>query len=141
MINDENYFCAMDLVPSILSIAGVKTHPDQGFDGEDVSATLLGLQRRSRTAPIFWRRPPDRPGTKQEDYPDLAMRDGKWKLLCEYDGSNPQLYDLRSDAIESQNVAEAHGEVVERMRLQLDEWNKAMPSDRGPELELDRPEN
>ena len=141
MINDENYFCAMDLVPSILSIAGVKAHPDQGFDGEDLSATLLGLQRRSRTAPIFWRRPPDRPGTKQEDYPDLAMRDGKWKLLCEYDGSNAQLYDLRSDPAESQNVAEAHGEVVERMRFQLDEWNKAMPSDRGPELELDRPEN
>ena len=41
-----------------------------------------------RKEPIFFRRPPDRDsffGVK--NLPDLAVRSGKWKLLCEYDGS------------------------------------------------------
>ena len=133
--NDENYFCALDIPRSLANIAGVKLGNELGLDGEDVSATLLGLQRRSRTNPIYWRRPPDRPGTKREDYPDLAMREGKWKLLCEYDGSDPQLYDLVLDRSETTNLAEAQTEIVKRMLERLAEWNQAMPADRGADLE------
>ncbi len=141
MVNDDSYFCAMDVLPSILGIAGIKPDQQLLFDGEDVSATLLGLQRRSRFAPIFWRRPPDRPGTKTEDYPDLAMREGKWKLLCEYDGSDAQLYDLKSDPAEANNLAESHADIVESMRNQLVEWHKEVPADRGEFLELEQVEN
>jgi len=141
MTNDENYFCAMDIVPSLLSIAGVKPKQEIGFDGEDLSATLLGLQRRSRSTSICWRRPPDRPGTKGENFPDLAMRAGKWKFLCEYDGSNPQLYDLIFDPSESKNLAETYPETVADLRSRLEEWHKSMPSDRGEALELERAEN
>ncbi len=138
MTNDENYFCALDIAPSLANIAGLKLSVDNGFDGEDISATLLGLQRRSRSLPIYWRRPPDRPGTKQEDYPDLAMRDGKWKLLCEYDGSDPQLYDLISDRGEITNLAGSQSATVTKMFEKLAQWHQAMPADRGQELESDR---
>ncbi|MDX1928619.1 MAG: sulfatase-like hydrolase/transferase [Pirellulaceae bacterium] len=139
--NEDNYFCALDIPHSLANIAGVKLSKDFGLDGEDVSATLLGLQRRSRTMPIYWRRPPDRPGTKQEDYPDLAMREGRWKLLCEYDGSDPQLYDLVSDQSETTNLAEAQKEIVMKMLEKLAEWNQSMPVDRGAELESELAEN
>ena len=59
-------------------------------------------RKRSRKNPIFFRRPPDRDsffGVK--NLPDLAVRSGKWKLLCEYDGSNAELYDLSTDPIVS----------------------------------------
>jgi uncharacterized sulfatase len=139
--NEDNYFCALDIPRSLANIAGVKVSNDVGLDGEDVSATLLGLQRRSRTMPIYWRRPPDRPGTKHEDYPDLAMREGRWKLLCEYDGSDPQLYDLVADRSETTNLAEAQKEIVMKMFEKLAEWNQAMPVDRGAELESELAEN
>lgn len=135
MTNDENYFCALDITPSFASIAGVKLSSESGFDGEDMSATMLGLQRRSRFAPIYWRRPPDRPGTKLEDYPDLAMREGKWKVLCEYDGSDPQLYDVIADGNETTNLAESQPAIASKMLEKLLEWHKAMPADRGEELE------
>lgn len=141
MINDENYFCALDIPRSILSIAGLKLSGEVRLDGEDISATLLGLQRRSRVTPIYWRRPPDRPGTKKEDYPDLAMREGKWKLLCEYDGSDPQLYDLVADRHETNNVAETQMATVQKMYEKLARWNQAMPADRGAELESELAEN
>lgn len=140
-VNSENFFCSLDIVPSLLSIAGVKPKQTIGFDGEDLSATLLGLQRRSRSAPIYWRRPPDRPGTKGDNFPDLAVRAGKWKLLCEYDGSNPQLYDLTSDPSESNNLAEVEHQIVANLRQGLEEWHRNMPSDRGEALELERAEN
>ncbi len=137
MLNDESYFCALDVVPSLANIAGLRLTKDIVFDGEDISATMLGLQRRSRNAPIFWRRPPDRAGTKRENYPDLAMREGKWKLLCEYDGTQPQLYDLSSDRNESNNLAESQAATVRKMFEKLAEWHQAMPADRGPDLETD----
>jgi uncharacterized sulfatase len=137
MTNDENYFCALDIPPSLVNIAGLNVKGDYGFDGEDISATLVGLQRRSRSLPIYWRRPPDRPGTKLEDYPDLAMRAGKWKLLCEYDGSDPQLYDLVSDSKETVNLADSQTAIVNKMFEKLAQWHQAMPADRGPELETE----
>ena len=133
--NDESYFCSLDIVPSLANIAGVKLGGEFGLDGENISATMLGLQRRSRNSPIYWRRPPDRPGTKQEDYPDLAMREGKWKLLCEYDGSDPQLYDLNSDRNETTNLADSQTATLKEMLVKLTQWHQAMPADRGPELE------
>lgn len=133
--NSENYFCALDIARSLAVIAGVNVGGDSVLDGEDVSATLLGLQRRSRTSPIYWRRPPDRPGTNREDYPDLAMRDGKWKLLCEYDGSDPQLYDLETDASETKNLAGLQTPLVSRMVAKVTEWDQSLPADRGMELE------
>jgi arylsulfatase A-like enzyme len=136
--NTENYFCAMDLVPSLLSIAELRLEGNQGFDGEDISATLLGLQNRSRVAPICWRRPPDRPGTKAENFPDLAIRDGNWKLLIEYDGSKPQLYDLEADPAEEHNLARQQPLLTLQLRGKLLAWNATMPPDRGPELESER---
>ena len=55
---------------------------------------------------MFFRRPPDRDAFYGDnDLPDLAVRDGKWKLLCEYDGSEAELYDLENDRSETKNLA------------------------------------
>ena len=107
------------------------------WDGEDVSPALLGRAHTSRRAPIFWRRPPDRKTATmklKERLPDLAMREGDWKLLCEYDGTKPQLYDLAADCTESNNRAAEKPEIVARMTQALLEWHADMPADRGPEL-------
>ncbi len=58
--NDRSVIVAMDLVPSLLSVAGVSADGDVKFDGENVASTLIGKSDASRVAPIYWRRPPDR---------------------------------------------------------------------------------
>jgi hypothetical protein len=68
--------------------------------------------------------------------PDLAMRDGAWKLLCDYDGSQPQLYDLAKDRGETTNLAAQQPDVVSRLTPRLLEWHRSMPSDNGPALGL-----
>ncbi len=134
--NESSVFAAFDLVPSLLKIATGGNPPDIHFDGEELSATLLGKSQASRAAPICWRRPPDRPTwsnpTKgEEDLPDLAIREGDWKLLCEYNGEQPQLYDLAKDRGESSNVANEHPKIVSALTKKILAWHNSMPLDNG----------
>ena len=134
--NEESVLCALDVNRSLYSFAGISPAARQELDGEDVMPTLLGQSAEGRKAPIFWRRPPDRPGRADEDNPDLAVRDGKWKYLVNYDGSQPQLYNLDTDPSESRNLADANPDVVRRLHAAVASWNKELPRDAGdPEWE------
>ena len=63
---------------------------------------------------------------------DLAIRDGKWKLLCEHDGSRPELYDLETDRGETKNLATEHADIVQRLTAQVLAWDKSMPKQDTP---------
>jgi arylsulfatase A-like enzyme len=131
-VNDSSIFAAIDFAPSLLAIAGVAKPAGVQFDGEPLNDVLLGSSTKSREKPLFFRRPPDRQEHSVEgNLPDLAVRDGNWKLLCEYDGSKPQLYNLEKDAGEKVNVADQNSDVVSRLTTAVLEWNDSMPADNG----------
>lgn len=133
VVNQTSVFAAFDLVPSLLALAGVKT--EAAFDGENLAPTLLGQEEASRRAPLFWRRPPDRKyAYGAGPLPDLAVREGHWKLLCDFDGGRPELYDLSRDPGEADNLAERQPDVVARLTRLAREWNASMPQDNGPSL-------
>ena len=130
--NETAVFQTVDLVPSLLKMVRVGVPSEVAFDGEDFSAVLLGsATTQERKAPIFWRRPPDRANLENSRMPDLALRDGPWKFLMQFDGSQPQLYNLDMDISESRNVASEHLDRVERYRNALNKWNASMPKDAG----------
>lgn len=136
-VNESAVFAAFDLVPSFLKLAKVEVPQGIAFDGEDFSPVLLGKREISRKSPIFWRRPPDRKrigGANSPPMPDLVVRDGNWKLLCDYDGSRPELYDLGSDRGETRNLAAEQAEVAEKLTKSVLAWHASMPADKGPEL-------
>ncbi len=135
--NETSILAAFDLAPSLLRFAGTKPPAGVVFDGEDVVDTLLGKSDASRQAAICWRRPPDRKSIAPFDLspqPDLAIRDGDWKLLCEYDGSKPQLYNLARDRNETTNVAAQQAEVVGQLTGKVVAWHRSLPPDNGPAL-------
>ncbi len=135
--NTQSVISAMDLVPSLMSLAGIST--ETTFDGENLLPTLLGRSTASRSAPLYFRRPPDRENFRHYvGLPDLAARTGKWKFYSDYDGGNPQLFDLRQDPSESEDVAGRNGEVVKKISTGLLTWNAAMPRDNGAEFRRGR---
>jgi arylsulfatase A-like enzyme len=130
-VDRTSVFSAIDLVPTLLSLTSTPAPKDADFDGESLVSTLLG-EGGSREAPIFFRRPPDRDSFYGvADLPDLAVRTGPWKLLCEYDGSQAELYDLEKDPAESMDLATELPQVVSRLTLPLLDWHKSMPPDAG----------
>ncbi len=121
--NKQSVFSAIDLVPSLLVITGTKHEKAIAYDGEDLHETVLGRATDSRKAPLFFSRPPDRKNFYGfKDLPDLAVRDGKWKLLCDYNGARPELYDLSNDAGETANLAEKHPEITQDLVRQALAW-------------------
>ena len=131
-VNRTSVIAAVDLVPSLLAVAGVQPPAKVAFDGEALPQVLTGKSEASRSRPLFFRRPPDRDAFYGAgDLPDLAVRHGHWKLLCEYDGSDALLFDLSSDPEEAHDVSPMHPEVVRRLTAALLAWHASMPSDNG----------
>ncbi len=130
--NDSAVFSAIDLNRSLYAITETELPNKAKLDGEDVSEALLGNRPMGRVAPIFWRRPPDRPGFgygQKEDNPDLAVRDGRWKFLINFDRSDPQLYDLAEDMSETRNLVQVEREIAARLEKAVFAWNATMPDD------------
>jgi len=134
-INQDSIFSAIDLVPTLLDICNISPPDKITFDGESLPSVLLGQSKKSKNKMMFFRRPPDRDsfyGVK--DLPDLAVRNGRWKLLCEYDGSSPLLYDLLTDREETKNLAKQKTDMVTELTQSVIAWHKSMPADNGPAL-------
>lgn len=128
--NDQTVISSIDVVASLLAMAGVQPLEDAKFDGENLAAALTGKDQPQRSNPLYWVRPPDRPGQEGANLPDLAIRSGNWKLLAEYDGDRPQLYDLASDPNEQRNLVEKHPETVDSLRGELLDWYRtAVPKE------------
>lgn len=124
-LNDTAFFSSIDLNASIYQLSG--TQPVAKLDGEAIAETLLGKVETGRQSPLFFRRPPDRPGTA--DDPDLAVRDGIWKFVCAYDGTHSRLYDLKTDPAESTDLSAAQPETADRLRKAVVDWHKMLPPD------------
>jgi arylsulfatase A-like enzyme len=130
--NRTSHFATIDIAPTILTISGVSAPAGTAFDGVSMRETLLGRSEASRDRPLFFRRPPDRASFSGDDnLPDLAVRDGRWKLLCTYDGASPQLYDLDADPSEKNNLAAAHPAETARLTAAVVAWHRSLPADNG----------
>ncbi|MET0244005.1 MAG: sulfatase-like hydrolase/transferase [Flavitalea sp.] len=120
---------ATDLTPSFANMAGISYNGKS--DGEDRSAALQG-ETSSRKKPIFWEygrndisfRYPKKPNRS----PTLAVRDGKWKLLMDRDGSSIELYDIVTDKNETSNVAAAQKKLVKKLTAKINKWYASIRS-------------
>lgn len=127
--NRDSYFCALDINRSLYSICGLSG--PQATDGEDIRDTLLGKSDQSRKSPIFWRRPPDRPGYGfgwNEPNPDLAVRQGPWKCYSNFAGTQVKLYNVVKDVEEQFDLSSTEPGIAEELRSKMLAWDKAMKS-------------
>src|SRR5690606_14673300 len=69
--DDASVIAAIDLAPSLLTIAGIEPPGDAAFDGAGLSEAVLGKAEARRSARIFWRRPPDRKSSPRKGAPSL----------------------------------------------------------------------
>lgn len=125
-VDDHTVITAVDLLPTFCSLADIKVPEKLKQDGLDMSVAILG-NSIDRTKPIMWQYRFGPWGRHIQKSPALAMRDGDWKLMMNPDGSRTELYNLKLNPCEVDNLASEHPEIVERMSLQLLDWHSSLP--------------
>ncbi|MGV3540069.1 MAG: sulfatase-like hydrolase/transferase [Rufibacter sp.] len=120
-VNENTVVVGMDLAPSLLAIAGVPAPTAVQFDGLNLQDVLLGKSTAKRQEPVMWVRPPEA-GRKTAETKDLAIREGKWKLLMDIDGENAELYDIETNPTETQDLAKQHPALTAQLKTKLMNW-------------------
>ncbi|MCX8496348.1 MAG: sulfatase-like hydrolase/transferase [Akkermansiaceae bacterium] len=130
--NDTTVLTAVDLLPTFCAAAGVTPPTDANGDGENLLPALKG-ESILRTRPIFWR---TTYGNKNDPnfWPDLAVRDGNWKLVTTFDGQRVELHNLKTNRSEdiSKDQSKDHPEIVARLTKQTLDWNATLPTKADP---------
>lgn len=122
-VNSKTVLAGIDLAPSIIQFAGAQKTKGIKYDGIDASKALTGLKQPLRKEVIMWQRPPG----SARNSPDLAIREGDFKLLINIDGSDPELYNIASDEEETTNLVNQYPKVANRMKKKVLAWYLTMP--------------
>ena len=131
VVNESTVIATVDLLPTLATICAAPLPKNFKADGQDMSAALQG-KLPLRTKPVFWeygRNPKSFAYPKAERHrsPNVAVREGDWKLLINADGTDAELYDLAKDAREEHNVADAQPDVARRLTAAALQWRKSLP--------------
>ena len=127
-----------DFYPTLLDLANIPTLPEQHVDGISLKPLIEGMPLPER--PLYWHYP--HYGNQGGD-PSSIIRLGEWKLIHYWEDDSDELYHLKSDMGEQNDVAEDNPEVAQRLSKQLMDWlaevdaNMATPDSEYNE-ELDR---
>jgi arylsulfatase A-like enzyme len=99
---------ALDMFPTLMAMTGSTLPPTRPLDGRNVWPAL----RENQASPVenyYW-----------VWHGQDAIRTDQWKLHRYFDRF--ELYDIRKDESESNNVAGAHADVVKSLAAQMDAW-------------------
>ncbi len=102
-----------DVLPTLCALAGIPVPTDRAIDGTDISPIIEG-NVLSRETSLYWRY-------------DLAlsapfvvaMREGDWKLLADLTLTQFELYNVRTDPGERQNLTVSEPEKLEELKQKL----------------------
>jgi arylsulfatase A-like enzyme len=125
---DDRPVIQLDILPTALAAAGVEASPDWKLDGVNLLPYLTGQTAALPHEALYWR------FGRQ-----MAVRMGDWKLVKAFgDGGMPreapgkattagaQLYNLKQDIAEQQDLATKHPEKVRHLTAAWETWNKEL---------------
>jgi len=116
---------SMDFFPTILDLAGLPQQPDLHKDGVSLKPLLEGKPIEDRA--LFWHYPHYHGSTWK---PGAAIRDGDWKLVQFYEYDKVELYNLKDDIGESNDLSKSNPEKTAELLAKL----KAMQEETGSKL-------
>ncbi|CAA6693094.1 MULTISPECIES: sulfatase [unclassified Lentimonas] len=117
----------VDLVPTILARAGVSLPEDAIMDGYDLGATLSNPSEGSGRQSLLIHFPHDR----KEKLAGTVYRKGDWKLVYRYQTAQAELFNLKDDVGEANDLSQQYPEKVSQMlsvmKQQLESQNAQYP--------------
>jgi arylsulfatase A-like enzyme len=131
VVNDRTVITGVDVLPSLASICGAALPEGYTSDGEDLLVAIRG-DTPVRSKPLFWeygRNPTSfaYPADAKHRSPNVAVRDGDWKLLVHDDGHGAELYDLAADRNETTDLSAKRPEITKRLTEDALKWRRSVP--------------
>ena len=115
---------SIDVMPTILSIAGIKKPDSLSLDGIDISPILFDESVSLPERSLFWA------GLSNSGRRSEAVREGPWKLVVQhpdapegtYENETAEIYNLDEDLAESTDLAKKMPNRVNTMLAALHDW-------------------
>jgi arylsulfatase A-like enzyme len=118
-----------DMYPTILELAGLPMLPEQHMDGVSIVPLLSGDESLDRDA-IYWHFPHYSNHGMQS--PGGAIRVGDYKLLEYFENDTVQLFNLRDDLGEKNDLALKEPERTAELRAKLHTWRREVSANMMP---------
>ena len=123
----ETPVISVDLYPTLLEVAGAKAPSGYTLDGQSYASLLAhGGPGSLARAPIYWHFP-GYLGAAQGTWrtlPGGAVRAGDWKLIEFFEDGRQELYNLREDVGEKNNLAMSQPAKVKELHEKLTAWRE-----------------
>ena len=136
--------CNLDFYPTLLEVAGIEKPANKILDGISILPVLNGGELEER--PLYWHFPIylERGNIETQDplfrtRPGSAIRVGDWKLIQYFENNDIELYNLKEDLGEKNNLAQSNPNKAKELLALLDRWRKdtnaPVPTELNPEYE------
>lgn len=133
----------IDFYPTMLEMAGVPRPRRHILDGQSIVGLLRGKGGLDRRA-IFWHFPAYLEAYNEEQWPWRttpagAVRLGNWKLIEYFEDGRLELYNIKDDIGEKNDLADTMPDKVEELHQKLVEWRKdvgaPVPTEKNPQYD------
>jgi len=119
----------VDLYPTLLAVAGASPPPDYPLDGVNyLPALTIGGKTGLRREAIFWHFPGylGAGAGAWRTTPAGAIRSGDWKLQEYFEDGRLELYNLRTDLGQTNNLAAKLPDTARELQARLAAWRKSI---------------
>lgn len=115
---------SMDILPTVLDLAGLPQRPQLHLDGMSLSPAIADpAEVESRT--LVWHFPHYHGSLWT---PGTALRRGDLKIIQRYESGSVEIYNLADDPGERHDLSGERPELREHLRAELDGWHHSMGS-------------
>ncbi|MBU2951700.1 sulfatase-like hydrolase/transferase [Tamlana agarivorans] len=130
VINNTSVITAVDLLPTFCEAAGVTVPSSALSDGESMLSAFKGATA-DRTRPVFWLHTG---ASSPDNWPRLAVRDGKWKLVSNFDGTQLELHNMETGEFEdsADDLSAQYPEIADKLFKMVTDWYAELPTEPDP---------
>lgn len=115
-----------DIFPTVLGLADLPLLPKQHLDGMNLAPLLEGTSSKLERQAIFFHLPHYHHINTMG--PSGAVRAGDYKLIEVFETGKKELYNLKQDIGETQDLSQEKTELVEQLSQMIEEWRKSSGS-------------
>ncbi len=108
---------SIDFYPTFLELGGVKNFQKQVLDGKSLVPIMSNPKDQLKREALFWHYP-----HYHHSRPASAIRLRDWRAIEFFDTGKIELYNLKKDIGEKNNLADKMPEKVAEMRERLQQW-------------------